>query len=765
MNRCSDERYNKLLSAYELGMLTDEEAQELELHLFDCEYCFEQVIQYDEAVHQLKNNEKIRDLIQQINLDDKAAALAVQPAERERHSRKYWTLAIPVAAAVLIMVIFKLSNIIPFRSDTFITDENRLAITCFNYSATDNGEANWGNIISNLLISDLAASRYVQPIPYQQFSDVIRNMGNEDVCLIDQKTGLKAAKMLNARWMLTGDILQESPVFVISTRVIDVINNRAVSAAKMSGNIGEDIFSLVDRVTVELKKQLSLPGLALEEPDQPVAEITTNSTQAYDFYLSGVDNFYRFYFVEARNDFEKVIELDSAFAMAYYYLSIITDPDLILKAERYSKNLPKIEKLYILSRSAYISGDEVNAIKLLNDVIKQYPDDKMAYALMGQISDNEREFSDAIKYYSKAIEIDLLYKPAYNSLAYAYAKLKNYERAIWAINKYIELAPREANPYDTRGDIYFEFGYPEMAIESYQMALKIKPDFIESLRKIGLMYAYNGEYEKADSCFRELTPDNNPITFPMGLRMQADLLLRQGKFNKALEKLDAFLSFDQNPETEILSSHLSKSLIYLEMKELGKAIEEFSPAAELSDKLFATFKGVGFRHILVHLLLENGDFEKVEEITQRIRLFAEEVEKGKPICKYVQGCTELYRDNPNRAVTYFSEAAQYKTDPNEDGYFEFHFMLARAYHEAGQFDRAIEKYRELSSTPIFCRHFWTIWDVKINYYLGLANEKVNQMDKAIKHYQIFIDHWGNSDIDIEEIKKAKERLQLFQNKS
>ncbi len=54
MKRCTDEKLGVLLHAYELGQLDAEQQGSFELHLLSCDYCFEQVSQFDAAASLLR---------------------------------------------------------------------------------------------------------------------------------------------------------------------------------------------------------------------------------------------------------------------------------------------------------------------------------------------------------------------------------------------------------------------------------------------------------------------------------------------------------------------------------------------------------------------------------------------------------------------------------------------------------------------------------------------------------------------------------------
>ncbi|NIM45603.1 MAG: tetratricopeptide repeat protein, partial [Nitrososphaeria archaeon] len=233
--------------------------------------------------------------------------------------------------------------------------------------------------------------------------------------------------------------------------------------------------ALVDKLTVEIKNDLSLPAAAQAEPDPPVADVTTHSPEAYRHYLEGGDYFFKLYWTEAAESYKRALEFDPTFAMAYYGLSWVDVPskrkDMIAKAAQYSDKVSQKEKHYIRSREAQLSGNYALAIEELQKIVERYPQEKEAFLEQGGIYYKQLgEPEKAIPLFTKAIEIDPLYKFPYNMLAYAYNDIGNFEKSIWAINQYISLAPDEANPYDSRGEIYAFNSKLEQAIESFRQA-------------------------------------------------------------------------------------------------------------------------------------------------------------------------------------------------------------------------------------------------------------------------------------------------------
>jgi tetratricopeptide (TPR) repeat protein len=69
------------------------------------------------------------------------------------------------------------------------------------------------------------------------------------------------------------------------------------------------------------------------------------------------------------------------------------------------------------------------------------------------------------------------YPLAYNMLGYAYLDLDQYDDAEKAFDKYIELAPTLANPYDSKGDYFMATGQFGKAYDSYMKAIEIDSGF------------------------------------------------------------------------------------------------------------------------------------------------------------------------------------------------------------------------------------------------------------------------------------------------
>jgi serine/threonine protein kinase/tetratricopeptide (TPR) repeat protein len=686
--------------------------------------------------------------------------------------RKLLPFVIPASIVFIIALVFLVLK--PFKFEIVpekkaAAEENTLAIMYFENLVDREDKERLGEIVTNLLITGLSESQYLNVVSSQRLYDILKLLGKEGVKVIDKNDASQVATKAGAKWMLLGSILQVEPQVVLTSQLVEVESGRVLSSERITGEPGEKIFSMVDKLTVEVKKDLSLPAQAQKEETPKVADVTTHSTEAYRYYLEGVDYFYKVYTVEAENSFRKALEYDSTFAMAYYWLALIKTGEereaLTTKAVQYSDKVSQKEKYYIRCLEAGTSGNQTQEIKALEKIIESYPEEKEAYFMLATIYQLQlREYESAILYLNKAVTIDPLYKAAYNLLAYAYNETGDFEKSIWAINKYISLAPQEANPYDSRADLYAYNGKLDQAIESYRKALEIKPDFYASLMKLGHMYLFKMEYVKAESCYKALSSSNEKLYRSAGRVFLALIPLYQGKFEDALKLLDDGIAADRMEQAEgepNAGKYLMKAQIYEEKKNMSLALNEAEMVVGALKKV-APNDPVNRRDYYAYLLSQSGKIKEAEEIAQTLK---KDIEEKNPTMMYsywlALSAIEQAKGNTNTAINYLEKTDKDALSP----LFPVRVFLGKAYLESGKIGEAVAELEKALSRYDDYRAGSPIWAVKAYYLLGLAYEKSGWNNKAIEKYEEFLEIWKNADPGIPEIQDAKERLNKLRAES
>jgi serine/threonine protein kinase/Flp pilus assembly protein TadD len=691
-------------------------------------------------------------------------------AQPPKPKKKLLPFLVPASIVFLLVLLFLILK--PFQVEIVpekqaVAEQNRFAIMYFDNLADPEDERKLGEITTNLLITDLSESQYLDVVSSQRLYDILKLLGREGEKKIDRNVATEVARKAGSRWMLSGSILQVEPQMIITSQLVDVESGSAIASQRITGEADDDIFALVDKLTVEIKNDLSLPAEAQAEPDRPVAYVTTHSPEAYRHYLEGEDYFFKLYWTEAAESWKRALEFDSTFAMAYYGLSWVDVPskrkNMIAKAAQYSDKVSQKEKHYISAREAQLSGNYALAIEELQKIVERYPQEKEAFLEQGAIYSNQLgEPEKAIPLFTKAIEIDPLYKLAYNMLAYAYDDIGDFEKSIWAINKYISLAPDEANPYDSRGEIYAFNGKLEQAIESFREAEKRKRGF--SLNDLGRMYLFNREYTRAESCYKALASSSDKSVRSQGRTYLALIPLYQGKLDEALKVLNDGIAADRMEQAERqqnVNKHFLKARIYQEKKNLEMALKEAEICTEIHKKAYPE-AAVNVRDFYAYILAKSGKIAEAEEV---VRALKKDIEEKNPALMYsywlALGTIEQAKGNTNTAVTYKEKAAEETPSPP----FYVRFFLARAYLESGRLGEAVAKLEKALSRYDENRAYFPIWAVKAHYLLALAYEKSGWSKKAIEKYEEFLEIWKHADPGIAEVEDARTRLKRLKAES
>jgi tetratricopeptide (TPR) repeat protein len=133
-----------------------------------------------------------------------------------------------------------------------------------------------------------------------------------------------------------------------------------------------------------------------------------------------------------------------------------------------------------------LDGQDEKVLEHLNYVIDMYPSDPHLHKILYIIQLHYfKDTESAIASIERAIKACPDYPLAYNQLGYAYMDIERFEDAEKAFDRYIEIAPAIANPYDSKGDYFMATKQYKDAYDSYIKAYEIDSQFEVSLQKAG----------------------------------------------------------------------------------------------------------------------------------------------------------------------------------------------------------------------------------------------------------------------------------------
>ena len=329
-------------------------------------------------------------------------------------------------------------------------------------------------------------------------------------------------------------------------------------------DLGEYQRAIVDyHKAIELDPYYSLAyynrGLCYQEQlqYQLAIEDSYNGIEDYDktfeyFDLATLDS-------KAIEDFDKAIELDPYYSLAYYNRGLCYQEQL-----QYQRAIEDWDKVIELD-----PNDPYYAYQA-------YYNRGICYRLMGQ---DQRAIED----WDKVIGLDPNCPEAYDDRGRSYQDLGQYQLAIEDFDKAIELRPTSRR-YLFRGHYYRRLGQHQRAIEGYDKAIELDPSMAAAYYNRGHSYHDLGQYQRAIEDYDKAIERWHPPGF--GVYNSRGLSYRElGQHQRAIEDFDKAIE-RWYPTAGLYPTYgagpyNNRGLSYHDLGQYQRAIEDFDKAIEL----------------------------------------------------------------------------------------------------------------------------------------------------------------------------------------
>jgi len=642
------------------------------------------------------------------------------------------------------------------------SDRPSLAVMYFKNNTGDQNLDHWETALSDLLITDLSQSKYFRILSAERLFDVLNRMNQLETTTYSTEVLKEVSEKTGVKRILIGNYTKAGDLFRVNMTIHDGDTGELIGSERVEGRGEYAFYAMVDELTRRIKEDFELTEEEITADfDNKVEKITTSSPEAFKFYSLGRRYHLQADYSKSLSFMQKALNIDPEFAMAYRSVAVAfhnmgmrpAKMKAIQKAFELSDRVSERERLIIQGDYYKMrEGTYDKAIEAFKKLLDLYPEDSIGNTNLGGTYAALEQWDQAIDHFKVNIQNKSGSMISYWNLIEGYMAKGLYDIA----RKTLEEALGE---YPDSEGLNFKLSLLDTCQGKYDLALAeldkasnlSQGAKIESVFKRGENYLLKGDYVKAQQEFDRFTPGTGYSRTGLAL-----LYLSQGRFTQAIEQLNA-----------VSLSHELLGRAYLKAGNPEMALEEFDEMLKDTVLVESLSEQVRALHYKGLAYLDLKSMEDVSKMAAEIKQIIEKGRSKKRMRHYYHllGMIELERERYAQAVDYFEKAVSLLNslfDEKIDYHPLFFDSLAQAYCKLGQMDRAREQYERIQSLTYHRIRDGEIY-AKSYYWLGKIFEEKGLREKAVGHYERFLDLWKAADPGVPELSDAKNRMAALKN--
>jgi len=365
-----------------------------------------------------------------------AASIAPHPSVSapSRNVARWLILTVVLVLLVSATVVFMLSH----RSHA-LTEKDSILLTDFVNTTTD---PVFDGTLKKALAVDLSQSPYLNVYPEQKIRQTLQFMGRKPDDRVTADIGREICMRDGIKAMLGGSIDSVGGQYVITLEATNASSGDSLGRQQVEADRKEAVLNALHSAATKLRSQLGESLATVQKYDMTLSIATTPSLDALKALSVGDAKHNTGDELGAATDYQRAIEIDPNFAMAYARLGAVYNN--MGQTELSEQNRQKAfelrdraserEKLYITAHYYADSGQLDKGISAYELYRETYPRDSVPYNNLANIYVQLGQFENALTDAKRAIELEPDGITGYNNAADAYAGLNRWEEANATLN-------------------------------------------------------------------------------------------------------------------------------------------------------------------------------------------------------------------------------------------------------------------------------------------------------------------------------------------
>jgi predicted Ser/Thr protein kinase len=446
--------------------------------------------------------------------------------------------------------------------------------------------------------------------------------------------------------VVTGSLSLRGDAYRLSVEALDARTGNTIATAEIDAPTKDQLLLDIPRLAAPVRKALgdTTPVSAQLAVSGP---FIAASLEVVHLYSMAMQQQFAGKTAEAFQNFSKAAELDSNFARAYsgmsgtsYDLGKQADGEKYIKlAMQHIDRMTERERYHTRGYYYLVSGNYPKCVEEYSTLVAQYPADRV-----GQ-----------------------------SDLAWCYAALRNFPKAVEASQKAEQIAPKGALEHLNLAFFSSFAGNFQTGEREARAALEISPGEVAQLN-LGEAQIGQGKVAEAAETYHGLEKYGSRGT-SLAMAALADLAMYQGHFSEEIKLLEQGANADLKAKTPENATNKLVALAYAQLLK-GDSKEAIASA----EKALAAGQTLQVRFLAGRVFAEAGNKAQAEKMADSL---AKETEnEPQAYAKIIAGKLALKQGYSQLAIKDITEAN------NLLDTWIGRFELGRAYLDAGQFAEA-----------------------------------------------------------------------------
>ncbi len=620
-----------------------------------------------------------------------------------------WIFAVPVLLIVTAGGFF-------FRSSKAraLTEQDTIILADFT---NNTGDPVFDETLRQGLAVQLEQSPFLSLVSELRIQQVLRMMGRPEDARLTPGVAREICERNASTAVLDGSISQMGSQYVVGLRATNCRSGKILAEEQVQAAKKEELLGALDAIASKVRARLGESLGTTEKYDTRLEDATTPSLEALKAFSVGARRFYSAEPAAGLPFFQRAVELDPNFAIAYAFMSCAcsVQPDLaaqnIRKAYSLREKVSEQERLFIEGTYYEIGTGDLEKAKTV-------------YELWSKI-------------YPREFESDI-------SLGFVYRRLGDSEASLEWARKALSLGASDALSYESVAGSYLNLNRLSEAEAVYKEDEKLKladPYLAQSLYELAFLQGDKHKMAQLESAAMTHQGGGDEM-----LASQAGTAAWHGKLAVARELAQRASNFALHKDARETAAkyRATAALFEVEVGNLGQARADLDAATKL-----ATNRDV--RKMAPLVMAGEGDTAAAGKLsTELAQAYPTDTEIQGYWLPAIHASISLRRNDPLHAVEILQT-----TNALE---LAFPDMLT-AYLRGEAFLRLHDGKRAALEYEKFTDHWGLVRNSPYGALarLGLARAFVLQGDtaKARSAYQAFLTLWEDADTNTPVLKQAR----------